>query len=103
MPDENKHVIGRAPRTGPLVRSFTVQWDAANKAPQISDEDDVNGPNNVELRMIRQHFQSPVTTLAGGEDSKGRCYDKRVTLQPGSVEHFNAACYQIPRPFLRMS
>jgi hypothetical protein len=97
-----KHRIGRMPRTGPAVRSFDIEWDEANKVPRIINENGLNGPNSAERTHIQEYFLSPVTMLSGGEDNKGRNYDTQVTLQPGTLEHFSAAVYQIPNPFQRI-
>jgi len=98
----SKHRIGRVPVTGPLVRAFDVEWDEANKVPLIKNEDPENGPNDAERRAIYEHFQSPLIRLGGGQDEKGILYDSQITLEPGSLDHFSSAVYQIPRPFMRM-
>ncbi len=98
----NSYKIGRVPRTGPFVHAFNIEWNDKVGAAEIKDEDPENGPNDAEKRQVQSHFQAPVTALTGGEDKNGLMYDGAITLQPGTVEHFATAVYQIPKPFGRM-
>ena len=98
---DSKHRIGRLPVKGPLAHAFDIEWDAEHKSAKITNMNPTYGPDEAEMRELIAHFRAPVTAMDGGEE-KGVYYEKEVTLQPGTIEHFVTALYQTPNPFMRM-
>ena len=102
MPADNKtrFKIGRSFGLGPMHYSFELVWKG-DGVIALENEDKVLGPNSAEKEVIYRHLKDTMTGIEGAE-IEGGDRDRFVEIAPGTLDHFQMAAYQMPKPFGRM-
>lgn len=101
MPKERtRYSIGRHFDLGPMYHSFDLVWK--DGVPTIENEDKALGPSPAEKETIYRHLQSSASGIKGWETPEGVAAERFVTIPPGTLEHFQLAAHQMPKPFGRV-
>jgi hypothetical protein len=97
---EDTFRMGRDMDTGPYRPVCTLRFDEGNIL--FENEDPEHGPSAADRTVLLNHFAAPLEVRRPFEHADGPMVMGRVTLEPGTVEHFREACYKLPDPFRRM-